>query len=241
MSDTTRDQDLIASFLDGELNCKDIDALLAELERPEARARACRQSVLASAISQRSVVYRDISAEVRQVIAREPLLAQRPSTSQRRAAASGFALRTGRGHRNRRRSWMVPATGFALAASMALVAIVVIAPGTQQSELRLAAAPTQGEMAESANSVEMASESLRELVIAAPARSRPVLAQWSAAGPATQQDDVRPGEMPAELQQRMNAYLVNHARHGGGSAMAGSLGFARVAASPQQQLGEPGN
>ena len=72
----------------------------------------------------------------------------------------------------------------------------------------------------------------RELVIATPAQERPVSAQWAMAGnavPASQQP-----LQQQRVREKLNTYLINHARHGGGAALTGSLGYARVAARPVQ-------
>ena len=72
----------------------------------------------------------------------------------------------------------------------------------------------------------------RELVIAAPEQSRPVSAQWAL---------VREQSVPSQqlasqqrVREQLNTYLINHARHGGGAALTGSLAYARVAARPAQ-------
>ncbi len=112
---------------------------------------------------------------------------------------------------------------------------------SQRPVARTSQVPAQLVATASTNSVGQTGSKLnaasapRELVIAAPQEPRPIVAQWShaqSADAATQQSAAQ-----ARMQERLNTYLINHARSGGGYALSGSLGYARVAARPQQAAG----
>lgn len=228
MSEQPKHKDLICAFLDEELSAAEVDELLSQLECQDARARACRQSLAASLLTtgRQRTVCPDLAAGVRQALAQEVAAAKTPPTV--------VPLRAARRPGN---DWKVPATGLALAASMAMVAVFVIKPSQPfddgESRAQVASATAAQPVAQTvgANVV-----TTRELVIATPEKSRPLVAQWGSA-------DVPAGTQPvsssAALQrQQLNTFLINHARNGGGSALSGSLGYARVAASPQQQSEE---
>ncbi len=225
MSEQPKHKDLICAFLDEELSAGDVDELLSQLECQDTRARACRQSLVASLlVGRQNTLCPDLSAGVRAALAQESAGATPTVVPLRRAPG-------------RRRDWKVPATGFALAASMAMVAVFVVKPSSQPAAE--ATAPARIASAASgqpvAQTVAVSAPATRELVIAAPEHSRPLVAQWgSADAPGTQ-----PVTSSSALQrQQLNTFLINHARNGGGNALSGSLGYARVAASPKQQSDE---
>lgn len=229
MSEQPKHKDLICAFLDEELSAGDVDELLNQLECQDTRARACRQSLAASLLAGRqNTVCPDLSAGVRAA------LAQEFSTPAATPSVSVLPLRRKSG---RRHDWKVPATGLALAASMAMVAVFVVKPSAQPAAESAAPGQVAG-VAQSqpvAQTVAVAASAPRELVIAAPEHSRPLVAQWGSADPAGSQ----PVSSSSALQrQQLNTFLINHARNGGGNALSGSLGYARVAASPQQQSDE---
>ncbi len=245
MSEMQTQQELISAFLDEEMSPQQIDELLAQLDCEQGRGLVCRQAMLGTVLTGQAKVYRDISGAVRAAIREEPL----PGAGN--TVVSIFAAKAA--VRSVAPRWKVPAAGLALAASMAVAAIVVVQPSSHRAEsgallaaqqeaptasaslaLQPAAAVAQVEVPASAP-VKLAA---RELVIAPPEQARPIIAQWSSA-------DAQPvnldgaATMPVNVQERLNSYLINHARYGGGYALSGSLGYARVAASPQQRMDEP--
>ena len=233
MSEKSSQDDLIGVFLDEELSEMDIDALLEQLECADTRSRACRQSLIGSVLRQRGSVIADISAGVREAIAGAEFEVEDSDT------VVPLAARVGRDRQSR--DWRVPAGGLALAASVAWLAIVAIRPaedvgaGGKQLAQQVEAA-TGSELNSSATLVSRNSDGQsapRELVIEVPEQSRPVVAQWGSADAGAQ-----PVASSAQLREQLNAYLLNHARNGGSNALSGSLGYARVTASPRQQSEE---
>lgn len=227
-------EDLIGAFLDGELQADDIDRMLAQLDCGEVRSRACRQAAVGSVLAGGRGHFRDISTAVREVVMAEKL----PTTVQT-ARVVTLAPRQAAGLRSR---MLVPAFGLAMAASVAAMAVVLVKPAVtvpsdQGNAQMLASAPQViGDSVEDASARAAAvpvANAPAEWAIAVPEQQRPMIAQWSSVD--------APGASPQLASQassaardRLNAYLINHARYGGGYALSGSLGYARVAASPQQ-------
>ncbi len=263
MSDESVKDQLVCAFLDGELSSRQIDELLEQLECEDTRSKACRQAMMGSLINQQNSLCVDVSLAVREAIRQEAPFAApaaRPASRVVRMMRSGPGRRW-RGSALQR--WQVPAAGLALAASAALAAVIVVQPEVQAPEsanpmvaasgplesspipagaavLASQRAPTRSTQQLPAQLVATATASRagqsvsspRELVIAAPQEQRPIVAQWShvqGADSATQQAAAQ-----ARMQERLNTYLISHARSGGGYALSGSLGYARVAARPQQ-------
>lgn len=228
-------EDLIGAFLDGELKADDIDRLLAQLDCDERRSRACRQAAVGSVLAGGRGHFRDISSAVREVVMGEKLT--RTVATPR---VVPMAPRRSAGLRSR---MLVPAFGLAMAASVAAMAVVLVKPAvtgpSDQSQAQMLAAAPQvisDDPVDDAGTRAAAAQSgaaPTEWAIAVPERQRPMVAQWSSVD--------TPGASPQLASQassaardRLNAYLINHARYGGGYALSGSLGYARVAASPQQ-------
>lgn len=262
MSDESVKDQLVCAFLDGELSSQQIDELLEQLECENTRAKACRQAMMGGVLKQRKAVYVDVSAAVREAIRSEPPLVM-PLSSRRARVVSMLRKAPGRWRGGAVRRWQVPATGLALAASAALAAVIVIQPDAAQTsaagDMVAAAAPVASSpssdltttlpvanqmpavrgsqmptqlVATATTSHRSATNAPRELVIASPQEPRPIVAQWSHAQ--TADTTAQQAAAQARVQERLNTYLINHARSGGGYALSGSLGYARVAARPQQ-------
>lgn len=241
MNEQTKQEDLVTSFLDEELTEGDIDALLDALQCSDLRSRACRQALASTILNSSAPCFPDISAQVSAAISREPATGDTVQLLKR--SHSGRKRRSGLGARLRQ-AWLVPTAGMALAASVALVAVIAIRPSAPQSldgpQMQASAtAPMFTQTSPVVNVQKVATHSppaLRELVIAAPQQARPVVAQWHSLGGSepvlVQRED------PSEIQQQLNTFLVNHARHGGRNPLSGSLGYARVAASPDHAAEE---
>ncbi|MGJ8668841.1 MAG: hypothetical protein ACSHXK_05055 [Oceanococcus sp.] len=279
MSNEVVKDHLLCAFLDEELSQDELDNLLELLECDEIRARASRQSLAGSVMSNKKTLCVDISSSVRAAIQQEgPLQGVAPATFKagRRTARRWFAgKQVAETSRAPRRRWQVPAAGVALAASVAVAAVVVVRPSSNELNRvaqQVAAAPqASGNPAissavnveqllanaqqQSINSNARMRPSLtnrangaqlvaagsstatrngggRELVIAAPAQDRPVSAQWALVD--NQSGAAQQLASQQRLREQLNTYLINHARHGGGTALTGSLAYARVAARPAQ-------
>ena len=262
MSDESVKDQLVCAFLDGELSSRQVDELLEQLECEDTRSKACRQAMMGSLINQQNRLCVDVSLAVREAIRQEAPLAApaaRPASRVVRLMRSG-AGRRWRGAALQR--WQVPAAGLALAASAALAAVIVVQPEVQApdaaSPMVAANAPVESSQSPAASTFVAAQRpaartqqlpaqlvatatasraaknvaSPRELVIAAPQEQRPIVAQWSHAQGAD--SSAQQAAAQARMQERLNTYLISHARSGGGYALSGSLGYARVAARPQQ-------
>ena len=262
MSDESVKDQLVCAFLDGELSSRQIDELLEQLECEDTRSKACRQAMMGSLVNQQNRLCVDVSLAVREAIRQEAPLATpaaRPASRVVRLMRSAGGRRWRGAARQR---WQVPAAGLALAASAALAAIVVVQPEVQtpQAASPMVAANEPVDSAQtSAAATVVASQrpatrsqqipaqlvatatasrtansvpSPRELVIATPQEQRPIVAQWSHAQGAD--SAAQQAAAQARMQERLNTYLISHARSGGGYALSGSLGYARVAARPQQ-------
>lgn len=272
-NDAVKDH-LLDAFLDEELSHQDVDKLLELLECEDTRARACRQAMVGSMLNTAGTRCVDISAAVRSAIQQDGPLQPLAASGRRRAQLRWFGGRSVAQGKPSRRRWQVPASGVALAASVALAAVVVVkpagaptAPAVDVAEVQTVAEPspaaapqsvsvaantqpTRGALNRPAAALINPSRgaaqlvaagntsqrsSARELVIASPQQERPVVAQWSLAG--EQNDRTQQLAKQQRVQQQLNTYLINHARHGGGSALPGSLSYARVAAQPAQRTG----
>jgi negative regulator of sigma E activity len=231
MSDNQRQNELICAFLDEELPLSDIDALLAHLECENARAKAWRQAMVGDVMASRAAVRSDISSAVMAAVRKEAVPTRR---------VLPFNLKSQRHRSGKTMAWWVPASGVGLAASVALAAVVLVNSASDQpaSGQIAAAIPDSVMPVVSEERVETAS-SARELVIASPTNARPIVAQWSSADAPNEPAHSLVAGTSNDVQERLNTYLINHARYGGGYALSGSLAYARVAASPHQ-VGEPG-
>lgn len=285
MNDDAVTEHLVGAFLDEELAHQDVDKLLDLLECEDTRSRACRQALAGQLMSNPQAQCMDISASVRQAIAQEPPLQKVASAPPRRRrrlfARRGEPAASAAPHM--RRGWQVPATGVALAASVAMAALVVFKPADTDSAAapaeQLAQASTTDEPAtnnvtriaasdaqpavtktqptarrspsvagRSASALKHSPAQLvaagnraaphtggRELVISSPQQSQPVSAQWSLVSEHNNRAQSQANQQRAR--QKLNTYLISHARQGGGSALPGALGYARVAARPAQRTG----
>ena len=314
MSDEIKDQSddhLVCAFLDEELSGSQIDALLDQLECEQTRARACRQAMVGGVVHRRESLCLDISQAVRAAVQAEgPLKALQPVARRsgllRRRVVAGSVAKTAATTPPRRVRWQVPASGFALAASVALAAVVIVEPiedvskqglqgaaeqmaqvgaGVDPNQLTRSPVATTSTTTSAASAVQVAANATnsgnsaavmsspisagliqqprlrvptqlvaagsrsqqgapsgapsatREWVIPTPINDRPIVAQWANAPvlASAQEQNIAQEQVDARMQQRLNSYLINHARYGGGSAVSGSLAYARVAARPQQK------
>lgn len=195
----------ISAFVDGELSSTEIDALLDSLENPACRgqlARYARQG-------QRDGPAVDISASVAACIRQEAAAA----VPGRRAKPVLLPFRW----RPSARTW-VAASGFAAAASVAVVALN-IAPATQQVELPVSAP---------------------EMALASPSRTitgvtAPVSLVSTAGAAATMVASEKPTRelvIPApEQRTELEQLYLQHARFRGGYALAAPVSYGRVGAS----------
>lgn len=224
MREDSRQEEMLAAFVDGELAADEIDALLARLECDRSRGQLCRQMMVTHALSGGRVQRRDISLSLRAALRQEAPLA-RP----RRRVLRPLRFS---------RRFAVPAGGLALAASVGLAAVIVSQPPAVTPTPAMAEAPVTvpagphpaaGQDVARTQTVAAVTDSSgsQELVIKAPeSGQRQITAQWASA----------PADNP---RSRLDSYLINHARHGGGYGLSGPLGYARIAAQSSQLQGEP--
>lgn len=262
MSDESVKDQLVCAFLDGELSSQQIDELLEQLECERTRSRACRQAMMGSLMNQRKAMCVDVSVAVREAIRLEaPLVA--PVRGSRVIRMMRKAPGRWRSVASQRWQVPAAGLALAASAALAAVIVIqpdVQAPklgnemlaatsndagavpvasaqplASQMPAARAAQVPTQLVATASTNSPAShrnQATSPRELVIASPQEPRPIVAQWSHAQ--TADATAQQAAAQARMQERLNTYLINHARSGGGYALSGSLGYARVAARPQQ-------
>ncbi len=236
--------DRLSAFLDGELGSDEVDALLEQLSQTGQRELLLRmslaQSVLAGGMSPPSSGF-DLSESVAAAVREQPL---HPADRVARVVPLRSAARLG-GKR-----FQVPAAGWALAASVVFAAVLLVSqtpPDGDAGTALTAAAPAPSGTAATVSTyasperatarapvvadVRLASSSGKEPEPAAAGAGRELVI----AAPGQQAGSWPTAQSPA-VQRQLNTLLINHARYGGGYAMGGPLGYARVAA----QRGEIG-
>jgi negative regulator of sigma E activity len=121
MSDTLHEQ--LSAFLDGELPPEETDLLLKRLARdPELRATLGRYGLVGDTLrGERSRASAGFALRVRSALEQEPALQPRPA-----APPAAASVRTPPAARGGVPRWLKPAAGFAVAATVAGLAVLVL-------------------------------------------------------------------------------------------------------------------
>ncbi len=197
----------ISAFVDGELSSAEVDALLDSLENPACRGQLARYARQGA----RDCPALDISAAVAARIRAEQNQAAPVVGRRFNPVLSRFRRRPSA------RAW-VAASGFAAAASVAVVALN-IAPATQQNDVPLSAVP-----------VALAAPASNARTLAAPVS--PISASAEATAVAAADKPSRELVIPAPQQRNeLDQLYLQHARFRGGYALAAPVSYGRVGTS----------
>ncbi len=194
----------ISAFVDGELSSAEVDALLDSLENPACRGQLARYARQGA----RDCPALDISAAVAARIRAEQNQAAPVVGRRFNPVLSRFRRRPSA------RAW-VAASGFAAAASVAVVALN-IAPATQQNEVPLSAVP-----------VALAAPASNARTLAAPISASAEVTAVAAADKPSRELVIPAPQQRNELDQ----LYLQHARFRGGYALAAPVSYGRVGTS----------
>lgn len=195
-----QNDELFSALLDGELAPDEIDTLIEALNRePGAAGATARWSAIGASMRGQGGSPGSILGGVRAAIDAEPLPSRVSS------------LKAAREMRRMRRSWKLPATGLAAAASIALAVVLLPATMQENAPTRPAADATGGAaMAQAANDV----VSARQVASSDNAGSRVAASE----------------PMHRAREEILNTYFIEYASHRSAQGIGGPLGYARYAA-----------
>lgn len=202
-----QNDELFSALLDGELAPDEIDSLIEALNRePGAAGATARWSAIGASMRGQGGSPGSILGGVRAAIDAEPLPPRVSSLGAARQA------------RRMRRSWKLPATGLAAAASIALA--VVLLPATMQEN-----APTRP-AADATAGAAMAQVSDDGFSARGVATSEVAHTQGQGAG-----SRVAVSEPTHRAREEiLNTYFIEYASHRSAQGIGGPLGYARYAA-----------
>ena len=187
----TMSNELLSAVLDGECSDRELDQFLAECERDPALRRAyARHSQIRAGLG--GVQFRSSHNDFSEAVF-SALAAEAPVSVDDKVVPIF----------QRRRQWLRPAAGFAVAASLLAAVLLVWSPNTQPPELQTAAtteAPLQ----------------VANVAVSKVARAGSQPMRWAQAGSANA--------------QQVSAYVMDYSNTRTVQGFSGALGYARLAA-----------
>lgn len=200
-----QNDELFSALLDGELAPDEIDSLIEALGRePGAAGATARWSAIGASMRGQGGSPGSILGGVRAAIDAEPLPSRVSS------------LKSARDARRMRRSWKLPATGLAAAASIALAVVLLPATMQENAPTRPAADATGGAAMAQAGDDDL---SARQVATSEVANSEDAGSRVAAS------------EAPHRAHEEiLNTYFIEYASHRSAQGIGGPLGYARYAA-----------
>ena len=213
----------LSSFVDGELDKAQCETLISSMCKDE-DMKSClgRYQIISDSMKNQlpEGIKKDFIHCVMTAIESEPTIIAPPKTTSRKHSSSGNVIYLP--------SFAKKVAGFAIAASVATIAVIGVQSQSQDTESQVVAMPKNSDFVRLENQSSMT------------ASVKPVIVPKSTSGYSTASSPVSRESVPQLRPARkfdpvLQQYIVNHAQYASGSGVNDIFSHARIVASSQEK------